>query len=679
MSDDPEKEKKEEEAKESSRIYVMAKELFSITLALASIISAAVAFIRLSAASADIDGIVNNWSKLPVSEIKFDSTGTCGTGYSAFPIMEWPGGSSLGCGCQSGARYQLDDGSYKDAASSTSGCLSNQTTVNAYTCAQQASMDEMDLMTWDGQQICYKTSFANAFDTPYPDADTGACETGYHNCNNGGTYDDTGAVCVADSFGANACPLTWIGSDDTITQYSGASTSDFTTDATPETPDAPTIRTATADTTMRGSTFYIYQQYGSTTVTNKIGTATDGYLALPVVEWSVDWMQNGDNMYGPCYGQGQTNFFSSLFTASSDQDEYAGDVSMTSSGEIRPSRPSSCSKIDKRWRSLEFYDEDSLFKYNMRYNIDTSFVGPCEPVASGSESSYNFLTSGACSSGTGTACVGSNKGSSTTVPGSTACTACGSDALCRAAYCQSTCGQYWAYDGKTTNIGLMARTQILWKQTCSYSYTDVKKINGPLQSAIEAQTALLVVNLIVNIILIAFGCYIMRVTWINWGSTLHEYSHLEDKVKPWAEFFGNWIKVPVIIATLVLTTAVMDFFVDVSKEECSDETTNYTFEYLAEKLPEVVSSNGAVLAMDLLMLIVPYLYGWIKHCLGWDKEEEEEEETEAAQVEMGEITEKKIRPADDYDGNDNIPSRTEHLNDEAGDGGAGSRTAALMG
>ncbi len=676
MSDDG----KDEEKKESSRPYVMAKELFAVSLAVASIISAVVAFIRLSAASTDIDGIVTNWSKDPVSAIKFDNSGSCGTGYSAFPIMEWPGGTGLGCGCQSGAQYKLDDGTFKTASSSTAACLTNQTTVTQYTCAQQDSMNEMDLMTWDGQQICYKTSFDNAFDTPYPDEDTGACPSGYHNCNNGGTYDNTGAICVADSFGSTACPLTWIGSDDTITQFTGASTSDFTTDTTPESPDAPTIRTATATTTMRGSTYYIYQQYGSTTVSSKVGVDND-WLPLPIVEWSVDWMQNGDEMYGPCYGQGQTNFVSSLFTASSDQDEYGGEASMSSTGEITPDRPSSCSKIDKRWRALEFYDEDGLFEYNAGYNIDPSFSGPCE---SSPTTNYNYLSTGSCTAGTGTTCVGSNKGGSSTVPGSTACTACGSDSLCRAAYCQSTCGQYQAYAGKSTNIGLMMRTQILWKQSCSYSYTDVKKINGPLQSAIAAQTALLVINLIVNVILIMFGIYIMKLTYDNWDTDKHEYSHLEDHVKPWAEFFGNWIKVPVIIATLVLTIAVMDFFVDVAKEECSDETTNYTFEYLAEKLPEVVSSNSAVLAMDIIMLVAPYLWGWIKHCLGWDKKDEEtDEDKEISNVEMGEILDGKVAPSTSGsygDDEDASPSRTDNLTEEEhAVGGPGNRTAALMG
>lgn len=79
--------------------------------------------------------------------------------------------------------------------------------------------------------------------------------------------------------------------------------------------------------------------------------------------------------------------------------------------------------------------------------------------------------------------------------------------------------------------------------------------------------------------------------------------------------FGHFFrlcKLAPLIITIIVINKLKGFFVQLEGQECSDSVTNYTIQFLAKTLPQVMNSNFTTLAMDviqLLMAIATTLFG----------------------------------------------------------------------
>jgi len=127
---------------------------------------------------------------------------------------------------------------------------------------------------------------------------------------------------------------------------------------------------------------------------------------------------------------------------------------------------------------------------------------------------------------------------------------------------------------------------------------------------------LLILNTIVNVVLILLGSYIAYLCCAKTNVNAKKYEELEGIWKPRATTFGTLIKIPVIIATIVVTKAITNFFVTLGDKNCAGTDamgmiTNGSFKTLADVLPGVVSANAATLAMDILGFL-PALWAYIK-------------------------------------------------------------------
>jgi len=320
-------------------------------------------------------------------------------------------------------------------------------------------------------------------DAPYPDSKSAACPTGYHNCGQG-TYDLTRSVCEPDVKLPNPqdpqpCPLNWLGSTATISLFGVTDASTLTATSTGFTPEPTQVTNNFTVPTV------IYGQVGMTNMIKK---------QLPIVELQMDFKQSGDQ--GPCY------------TFNSDQNSYASSFSLSSTtGGMTPSYPSKCSESDPRWMPFDINIESSYLQENFKtytacanipstgYNPDyfSTPNNPCDPLAT---TGYKQ-------------CVGIY-----TYQGSVArptISECNGDKLCLTANYQSKCGFLMASAKASTNtMGLYMRSQIYWSETCPYKYDQVKQSNGPLQKAISSQLALLIINIIMNIIVILLALWAFK-------------------------------------------------------------------------------------------------------------------------------------------------------------------------
>ena len=509
---------------------------------------------------------------------------SCGAGYESLPLITFPGipTEDAGCGCMAGAQKRRSDTGLVDAESELTPCWTNQTDVSQYTCRQIGGVHDIAGNDWRGDTFCYKRGFKSAMDTPYPDKD-GACPTGFHKCGSqSGTFDENRSFCASDNEGISACPVTWLGSTNVLSLYNLDSTELASGSACSETACTPV---ASANEATNGQ--YYYKQQGDS---NVINLNTNNWSPLPLVEVVTAFQVTGDQ--GPCYGDQSLVENADKFSSTTQSFD----------GVFKANLPGTCEKADKRFMPINTWNANDYLQNKIL--LDTS--GPCSDLPSATEADV-FAGGSVCdnnSAGKWNKCA-SGKPVDTSCPSS--------DFLCRQAYTQTACGTLTSMpitsNVANPNVGLYMKAQIFWSETCPYTYEQVVKNNGPLQKAINWQTYLLYLNIGVNIFMILFGLYICYLCWKNRNSTLHVYYDLEHIWKPRAEFVSNWIKVPVVVLTIVFTGAVSSFFVKLDAEKCSDETTNSTFLQLAEALPGVITSNIVVLAVDVIGL-VPVMYAW---------------------------------------------------------------------
>ena len=604
MSDKSNGSDAEEPKVPTPRWKVLGMECFVVVMAIVSMYSAWDAYKKMKNASSDVAGIVANWEKKPIESIHFISGGgDCLSDEEKVTLPEFPGVSSGGCGCMSGSKYDVTGEVPRDATSSASeSCLTNQTGVSDYKCRDIGGLDSYANKLWVDNTICVKRGFKAATETPYPDATSGECPDNFHKCGlTNGNFDEDRVFCADSTIDATACPITWLGTTNADVQtrfkLSGAPTG--------------------AGTSVHTSgSLSITIQKGGVNTAPEVGV-DENWSPLPLVDivgaFEIPGIAGEEGL--PCYGeldlQGGTR-----------HDQYAS-VANTDTGKFKATSPKTCEVKDERWALADQIDHATFYGENWeKYSPMCMTSG--SPYSSNPQDYDYFTTSTDCTNTVATplGCIGkltSDKPYTLYTSHTGSCDT--GDNVCTQAFFQSRCGAQQRMDVGLHNMGLFQKTQIYWSQDCVYNYSDVIKNNGPLQKAIDWQTNLFYLNAVINGLLIIFSLYIIRLTVINWGTMKTEYAELEEVWKPRAELFGNWIKIPVVVLTIVFASAVSKFFVTLSEDSCSDPTTDSTFEQLGTALPAVIQANAIVLAMDLVGL-VPIIYK--KFCGGGDKETEGE-------------------------------------------------------
>ena len=140
-------------------------------------------------------------------------------------------------------------------------------------------------------------------------------------------------------------------------------------------------------------------------------------------------------------------------------------------------------------------------------------------------------------------------------------------------------------------LGLYVRPQIYWQEDCDKDYDSVKSNRGPLQAAVATQYMLVIVNLIANVLALFIGISLIvnmvngDVPWIPFEG---------EKEKKLIEFmkknFVNTLRVVKVVFLIIgigIMSSVEGFFKELGEVNCSDDLTNYTFQYLGEQIPKV--------------------------------------------------------------------------------------------
>jgi len=576
------------------KTYLILLETFGVLMAIFSTVTAIIAFNKMKAASNDVANIVANWDMVPVAEIQWVAAGNaCPTGFSAITPMT-TAASGASCACASGAKYfwrgDTSSTSGRSVSSSPGICLTNQTSTSnpnaqaAYKCVTipAATIPAVPLSSWMGQVQCVKRGFSNAINTKVADS-TGACPSLTHQCGSAALPN-----CIANSF--TGCPVNWQ-ADSTATAAYGYSTS-----AQQSTLTAGSLGVSPAPYSYGGSNVVNPAAAGSHYTQSGKVFVSGVWTPLPVVEI-------GNSVGVPCYGEEGI--------PSAGTQSKLGDT--TINGPISIGSPSKCSQgTDARYMATKNYPLGQL----VFENAGASVTG-CDS----SQANIDYF-SNAANKCTGSTCAVDTSSTfaasfAAACPrGGTNCCAAG-DKLCEYAAYQSKCGQWQNIATTNTQVAsFYQKAQIFWSADCPYTKDEVVNSNAPLQKAINIQKVLLILNTIVNVCLILLGTYIAYLCYTKNDKPTTRYADLENIWKPRATTFGTLIKMPVIIATIVVTKAITNFFVTVGDKNCAGTdamgmVTNKTFSSLAEVLPSVVSANAATLALDILGFL-PALYAYIK-------------------------------------------------------------------
>jgi len=550
-------------------------EIVLTIMAISSLSSCIIAYNKIKDASTDVDAIVENWKMKPIKDWQIKTKlESCPSGYETLKGIPFPGNSEGGCGCLTGSTALFTgQSSQQNVYSGSAKCFTNQTNNVAYKCRDVPNLEGFNTVVWRDHKFCYKRGFSAAIHTPYPDAATGECPAGWHKCG-AGKFNADRAFCASDEEGASACPLTWLGSTNTLALFPGV------------TSGALSAGVAALD----GSGEIFYHQQGQSS-SNSVVNMGRGWSPLPIV--NIETAFQSSDIQGPCYG------------VDVRYDEFRR-VEQISTG-YAAQKANRCEHKDTRFMPFNTWDLSSWWYTSRELHTACS-----SRPSSGAGSDPDVFSAGY---NVGGDCLTSGPISSQCFSGQSPTGACPSnDAKCMMAYKQTKCGAYKSVAMDTGNLGIYIKSQIYWSQTCPYSYEQVVQNNSPLQRAIDWQTALLYVNIIINAGLILLSFYVIWITWRTIQET-HKvppdlFDTLENIVKPHFEFWGNWIKVPIVIVTIVFTSAIANFFTRLSKEKCSDSLSNETFDKLGEALPGVVTANIIVLVVDAIGL-VPIMYKWL--------------------------------------------------------------------
>lgn len=629
----------------SAYIDILSK-IFTVVSTIISIVSVAGAYAKLNAAANDYNAIIDNWELTPIVDMAVITPGTsCAVGYDLIPSMKWKGDQSQGCACPTNSNQ----------VTSTTSRACNTTETSTYGCVTDKPLESGSAPydNWRGQNICikrageptvidfdaYGTSVGageeNAKIRPNPTGSSvsAVCPAGYTKCGTG-NYDDDRAVCVPDA-DASPCPLTMISSPATVGDWENTGGSTGGT-VYPDSDPLPGSTVTDGSSGTPASTLY-YDRGNS-----YIPPTT--YTGLPIVDIKMAFYAD---KRGPCYGDAD------------QQSEYTAAAKLNYDNDANFYYPSSCDKTDPRWVNVDFMAEKWLLADSM-FGADAKTASECYAIPGGSTTNaaaaYDYLNGGS-------QCSGSTAPSGCTRSPATLGTCKAGDDICENVKFQSDCGRlshyYTEMAGKNYKIGLYAQPQIYWKTDCAISYSEVYEVKNPINKATDAQGAVVGVTITASVFIVImtffgfwrnyelisekgsssanttdqcesvvdmfFNCFALPVgCGTLTAARREEYPYPEaqqinaqNSVKiafRWSVVFFFIKLVPLVIVISTLAPLV-GFFATFDDDQCSDPTTNETFNSLADALPAAYNDNITALVMDILMVIlfpsITYLYGML--------------------------------------------------------------------
>ena len=631
----------------SAYIDILSK-IFTVVSTIISIVSVAGAYAKLNAAANDYNAIIDNWELTPIVDMAVIAPGaSCAVGYDLIPSMKWKGDQSQGCACPD-----------SNKVSSTTSRACNATETSSYGCVTDKRLEsgEANYDNWRGQKICikrageptvldfdaYGTSVGageeNAKIRPNPTGSSvsAVCPAEYTKCGTG-NYDDDRAVCVPNTayVNANSCPLTMISSPVIVGEWTNTSGS---TGGTGYPSGSLTLPGSTVTDGISGTpASTLYYDRGNSYI------PPTTYTGLPIVDIKMAFYAD---KRGPCYGDAD------------QQSEYTAAAKLNDDNDANFYYPSSCDKTDPRWVNVDFMAEKWLLADSMFYT-NTKVSSECFAITTDTAATLDYLrpnSAGQCSgSGGGSGCT------SSPTPLSGTCKT--DDGICKNVKVQTNCGRlshyYTEMDGENYKIGLYAQPQIYWKTDCAISYSEVYEVKNPINKATDAQGAVVGVTITASVFIVImtffgfwrnyelisekgsssanttdqcesvvdmfFNCFALPVgCGTLTAARREEYPYPEaqqinaqNSVKiafRWSVVFFFIKLVPLVIVISTLAPLV-GFFATFDDDQCSDPTTNETFNSLADALPAAYNDNITALVMDILMVIlfpsITYLYGML--------------------------------------------------------------------
>ena len=576
-------------------------EFLVIVLALASISTSASSWSIVGKSATYVAPILTNWQTRPVGYIVFAyPNGSCPAGTDSGALdLKWPGSPSLGCGCPSSSGRR----------STSNVCTDDDKSAG---CADDTALEALNLDIWRGTKLCLnRTGQAVAtFDgdtaTIRPRPATSIpyqCADGYRRCGRT-TLDKWRATCTPEE---DVCPLTFAGSDKTLDFY-GATSSTFE------------AHTFSRDL----QPFYNQSHHNETLYVAESSLVVS--LQLPLVEFLVSFMQdgsdyNGHDIFGPCHNH-HADFKDNTQAAYDEEAEWP----MSQNPHyLKNHYPDSCARVDSRWQAFDSQSESDLMYDNVLLHPS------CLGLSFSDASLSNYWESGVkCSTNKSAPLYEQCEHSGYSHLASLE-TCADSDLVCQDAFFQTKCGKLMqmvasvsnknALDSRNMKVGLFRRNEIYWKEECSSNYKSVQENNEPLGRALNAQLALLAINIFLNGVTIFIACLILCVYELNIDLPCIEGTAKEDAaflklMNKRISLGAKILKIGPIVTAIVFLSYVVDFYAEVASAQCSDATTNEAFTALGNTLPVTQWNNIATLCLDCLQIIVPTLF----LCLKWHKE-----------------------------------------------------------
>lgn len=576
---------KETTTKEKFLIFM---QIVTIAMGIYSICMIAIAYNELADAVTDFNDVTDNWKEQPITSVASSTDGTCTSGYTKWTTLKFPGIDSGACACGSSASF-TEDGQTYTQSSSLASCNTNQTKAGCYS---DPSVSSSTMNFYRGLTLCVKRDGVGSVESwspykerPYPSG--GSCTSGYQYCGaTGGSFDGNKGICVPDD---SECPITSLEVDDSIT-------TDYTN-------IADGINQNFGD-----------NEYDKTHSTSKFnyGKQIDG--DLPIVDIAFGFVKR-DSTKGICYGQDPdlmldfTSEYDWTSTAAGDRPGPRPD----------PTFPSKCDTYDTRYILVDSYPLENFVYENMAQS-------------SSCDNTYDMTTDLPDYWKSGTQCPYTSTSSDCVATSNIGCSS--SDNICKSVQYQSNCGKLLgaAEVSNDFDIGIYVRREIYWKSDCTVDKEYIKNLESPINSALSAQLALMIISIIINVIV---SCFFPVVTiWnlqIGDAPCIPGEGEAEAKIiKAQKTYVGHALRIikaiPMIVCVVIIAN-IKSKVEGLGNLDCTasdDELTGETFDFIAEALPKVFSANIQALVMDLLQILM-FVALQIKEALtGGDTEEKEE-------------------------------------------------------
>ena len=194
---------------------------------------------------------------------------------------------------------------------------------------------------------------------------------------------------------------------------------------------------------------------------------------------------------------------------------------------------------------------------------------------------------------------------------------CGTgDSLCQRIITNSQCEKLEEYVQNSRTQGswdVMYRSEVYWSSDCPVPRKEVEKNVSPINDALDLQYALMVVNILFNVlsgflipILLIYNAWAGDVPCVPYEGQAEK--NLIKFIKVWFSAGSKIGKLIPMVIVLVLIRGMLGFLErldKVSSEQCSDPTTTRSFEGISSTLQDAYNSNTrTALPMDVIGLLM---------------------------------------------------------------------------